>query len=73
MLMTSSLADQNPDQLGVPHSILTGLKRDHIELERLLHRIDASTGGEPQDDLADSCRLVSPHLPPLTPGGCTRA
>ena len=59
--MTSSLADQNIDQLGGPHSILTRQKRDHIELDRLLHRIDASTGDERQDHLTDLCRLVFPH------------
>lgn len=59
--MTSSLADQNLAQLGGPFSVLTRQKRDHIELDRLLHRIDASTGAERQDYLTELCRLVFPH------------
>ena len=59
--MTTSLADQNLAQLGGPFSILTRQKRDHIELDRLLHRVDASTGTERQDYLTELCRLVFPH------------
>jgi hypothetical protein len=59
--MTSSLADQNLAELGGPHSVLARQKRDHIELDRLLHRIDASTGDERQSHLTDLCRLVFPH------------
>ncbi|BCI55968.1 hypothetical protein NIIDNTM18_52460 [Mycolicibacterium litorale] len=59
--MTTSLADQNLAQLGGPYSILTRQKRDHIELERLLHRIDATTGAERQNYLTELCRLVFPH------------
>ncbi|WP_193045672.1 hemerythrin domain-containing protein [Mycolicibacterium baixiangningiae] len=59
--MTSSLADQNLAQLGGPFSVLTRQKRDHIELDRLLHHIDASTGDERQDYLTELCRLVFPH------------
>ncbi|MGE2712928.1 hemerythrin domain-containing protein [Mycolicibacterium litorale] len=59
--MTTSLADQNLAQLGGPFSVLTRQKRDHIELERLLHRIDASSGTERQDHLTELCRLVFSH------------
>ncbi|KUI34349.1 cation-binding protein [Mycobacterium sp. IS-1496] len=59
--MTRSLAHQNLAQLGGPYSILTRQKRDHIELDRLLHRADASTGDERQDYLTELCRLVFPH------------
>ncbi|TFV55826.1 hemerythrin domain-containing protein [Mycobacterium sp. PS03-16] len=59
--MTASLADQNLEQLGGPHSVLTRQKRDHIELDRLLHRIDASSGDERRGYLTDLCRLVFPH------------
>lgn len=59
--MTASLADQNLTQLGGPYSVLTRQKRDHIELDRLLHRIDAATGDERRGYLTDLCRLVFPH------------
>ncbi|KUI30206.1 hemerythrin domain-containing protein [Mycobacterium sp. GA-2829] len=59
--MSTLLADQNLAQLGGPYSVLTRQKRDHIELDRLLHRIDATTGDERQDYLNELCRLVFPH------------
>lgn len=59
--MTTSLAGQNLEQLGGPYSVLTRQKRDHIELDRLLHRIDASSGTDRQDYLTELCRLVFPH------------
>ncbi|OBB58215.1 cation-binding protein [Mycobacterium sp. 852013-51886_SCH5428379] len=59
--MGTSLADQTADDLGGPHSVLTRQKRDHVELDRLLHRIDESDGATRQDHLTQLCRLVFPH------------
>lgn len=59
--MSTSLADQSLDDLGGPHSVLARQKRDHVELDRLLHLIDASTGDERQEHLSALCRLVFPH------------
>lgn len=41
--------------------MLTRQKRDHVELDRLLHAIDAATGTERQELLNRLCRLVFPH------------
>jgi hypothetical protein len=57
----TSLADQTSSQLGGPRSVLTLQKRDHVELDRLLHAIDAAGGAERQELLTRLCRLVFPH------------
>ena len=36
-------------------------RRDHVELDRLLHRIDESSGAQRQEYLTALCRLVFPH------------
>ncbi|MCT7661774.1 hemerythrin domain-containing protein [Mycobacterium deserti] len=59
--MSTSLAHQSVDDLGGPRSVLTRQKRDHVELDRLLHRIDESTGDQRQEYLTRLCRLVFPH------------
>lgn len=59
--MSTSLADQSLDELGGPHSVLARQKRDHEELDRLLHFIDAAAGDDRQDLLTALCRLVFPH------------
>jgi hemerythrin superfamily protein len=56
-----SIAKQTVAELGGPHSVLVRQRRDHIELDDLLHRIDAGTGAERQDVLTRLCRLVFPH------------
>ncbi|MGE2729514.1 hemerythrin domain-containing protein [Mycolicibacterium vaccae] len=57
----TSLADQTVAQLGGPHSVLTRQKRDHIELDGLLHAIDNTDGAARQELLTRLCRLVFPH------------
>jgi hemerythrin superfamily protein len=41
--------------------VLARQKRDHIELDRLLHAVDGATGRERQELLTELCRLVFPH------------
>lgn len=59
--MTKSLASQSAIELGGHRSVLARQKRDHIELDRLLHAIDAATGRDRQELLTRLCRLVFPH------------
>lgn len=59
--MSTSLANQSLDELGGPRSVLARQKRDHVELDRLIHLIDASTGDERQEYLTQLCGLVFPH------------
>ncbi|WP_111509312.1 hypothetical protein [Mycobacterium kyogaense] len=57
-------------------SVLTRQKRDHTELDRLPHEIDAASDSDRQHALNRLCRLVFPHAfagliehtPPLTHG-----
>ena len=56
-----SLADQDEEQLGGPVSILTRQKRDHVELDRLLHRLEATAGPAQDRVLISTYRLVFPH------------
>ena len=42
-------------------SVLTRQKRDHTELDRLLHEIDAASDADRQHALNRLCRLVFPH------------
>ncbi|MBJ7386854.1 MAG: hemerythrin domain-containing protein [Mycolicibacterium sp.] len=56
-----SLSSQTEQQLGGPMSVLVRQKRDHVELDRLLHAIDAASGSERQELLNELCRLVFPH------------
>jgi hemerythrin superfamily protein len=56
-----SLSNQTEQQLGGPMSVLVRQKRDHVELDRLLHAIDAASGSERQELLNELCRLVFPH------------
>jgi hemerythrin superfamily protein len=57
----NSIGSQNEQQLGGPMSVLVRQKRDHLELDRLLHAIDAASGSERQELLNQLCRLVFPH------------
>jgi hemerythrin superfamily protein len=59
--MTQSIAGQSDSELGGPRSVLVRQKRDHVELDRLLHAIDGASGRRRQDLLTDLCRLVFPH------------
>jgi hemerythrin superfamily protein len=57
----NSIGSQNEQQLGGPMSVLVRQKRDHLELDRLLHAIDAASGSERRELLNQLCRLVFPH------------
>lgn len=52
---------QTADDLGGPRSVLVRQKRDHVELDRLLHAIDTVEGAHHQELLTQLCRLVFPH------------
>jgi hemerythrin superfamily protein len=56
-----SLATQTVRQLGGPLSVLARQKRDHVELDRLIHAIDGAHGSERQELMTQLCRLVFPH------------
>jgi hemerythrin superfamily protein len=56
-----SLAQQDIDQLGGPHSVLARQKQDHIELNQLIEIVDSSLGATRQENLTRLCRLVFPH------------
>jgi hypothetical protein len=57
----TSLADQDEAQLGGPASVLVRQKRDHVNLDRLLHQLENSSGAEQKRVLIRIYRLVFPH------------
>lgn len=59
--MTKSIAAQTTSELGGAASVLARQKRDHVELDRLLHAIDSATGADRQGLLTQLCGLVFPH------------
>ena len=59
--MLRSLADQTLEELGGAVSILARQRRDHQELDRLLHELDGSSGQAQQDVLRRIDRLVFSH------------
>ena len=59
--MSNSIAYQTISELGGPGSILVRQRRDHIELDELIYRIERTTGTQQDDLLTDLCRLVFPH------------
>jgi hypothetical protein len=56
-----SLADQDTAQLGGRWSVLARQKADHVELDRLLHRLDETPPAEQGPVLRSLYRLVFPH------------
>ena len=56
-----SIADQTDDELGGPGSVLVRQRRDHIELDRLLHDLDGATGAAQEEVLTRIDRLVFSH------------
>jgi hemerythrin superfamily protein len=56
-----SLAEQRSDELGGRVSILSRQKRDHIELDALLHRLQEVAPSEQSPVLLSIYRLVFPH------------
>lgn len=56
-----SIADQTDDELGGPGSVLVRQRRDHVELDRLLHELDGATGTAQEEVLTRIDRLVFSH------------
>jgi hemerythrin superfamily protein len=56
-----SIENQTRAELGGRWSILNRQRRDHIELDRLLHQLDGSEGDQQRDSLRRINRLVFPH------------
>jgi hemerythrin superfamily protein len=57
----SSIADQSVEQLGGDLSVLARQKKDHVELDALLRRLDGAEGVQQERVLLDIYRLVFPH------------
>jgi hemerythrin superfamily protein len=57
-----SIADQTESELGGPWSVLVRQQRDHVELDRLLHRLETSDAPEDEQEILHRiARLVFPH------------
>jgi hypothetical protein len=56
-----SIAHQTVDELGGPGSVLARQRRDHEELDRLLHELDGTTGAAQEEVLTRIDRLVFSH------------
>jgi len=59
--VSRSIADQSADELGGPGSVLVRQRRDHVQLDRLLHELDGTTGREQEEVLTRIDRLVFSH------------
>src|SRR5919107_1817404 len=59
--MSRSIADQTVTELGGPGSVLVRQRNDHVELDRLLHELDGTTGTAQEDVLDRIDRLVFSH------------
>ncbi|WP_207456584.1 hemerythrin domain-containing protein [Desertivibrio insolitus] len=59
--MHPSIAEQSVEQLGGRLSVLTRQKKDHIELDELLQRLEGSEGADQERVLLDIYALVFPH------------
>ncbi|MFD2090012.1 hemerythrin domain-containing protein [Blastococcus deserti] len=59
--MPRSIAHQTVDELGGPGSVLARQRADHIELDRLLHELDGTTGTAQEAVLSRVDRLVFSH------------
>src|SRR3954454_19061461 len=59
--MFRSIATQTLDELGGPRSVLARQRRDHVQLDRLLHRLEATTGPTQEEVLHRIDRLVFSH------------
>src|SRR3954468_20979416 len=56
-----SIAHQTVDELGGPDSVLVRQRRDHVELDRLLHELDGVAGAAQEEVLSRIDRLVFSH------------
>ena len=59
--MSRSIADQSVEELGGPGSVLVRQRRDHVQLDRLLHELDGTTGRAQEEVLTRIDRLVFSH------------
>ncbi len=59
--MSRSIADQTVEELGGPSSVLVRQRRDHVELDRLLRRLDGTAGDAQEAVLQRIFRLVFSH------------
>ena len=59
--MPRSIAHQTVDELGGKGSVLARQRADHIELDRLLHELDGTTGSAQEEVLGKIDRLVFSH------------
>jgi hemerythrin superfamily protein len=59
--MPRSIADQTVTELGGPSSVFVRQRTDHVELDRLLHQLDGTTGVEQERVLRRIDRLVFSH------------
>ena len=59
--MPRSIAHQTVDELGGAGSVLARQRADHVELDRLLHELDGSTGSAQEEVLGKMDRLVFSH------------
>jgi len=59
--MSRSIADQTVEELGGPTSVFVRQRNDHVELDRLLHDLDGTTGSEQERVLRRIDRLVFSH------------
>ena len=59
--MPRSIAHQTVDELGGPGSVLVRQRRDHIDLDRLLHELDGTEGAAQEEVLTRIDRLVFSH------------
>jgi hemerythrin superfamily protein len=59
--MSRSLAAQTVAELGGAGSVLARQRRDHVELDALLRRLEATAGAEQDEVLTEVCRLVFSH------------
>ena len=59
--MSRSIADQSVEELGGPGSVLVRQRRDHIQLDRLLHELPGATGRDQEEVLTRIDRLVFSH------------
>ncbi len=59
--MPRSIADQTEEELGGPGSVLVRQRKDHVELDRLLHELDGTTGRAQEEVLTRIDRLVFSH------------
>lgn len=59
--MTRSIAHQSVEELGGPGSVLVRQRDDHVDLDRLLHELDGTTGAAQERVLRRIDRLVFRH------------